>query len=682
MNPDLPDYARSRAILIGASAYQDKGFLPLPAAANSLKGLQEILVDQQLCGWPADRVTVLPDPADVRRLVTSLRRWARDTDEVFLLYFVGHGVIAPRGELCLAVADTEFADPDITGIEYERVRSALLDSPARIKVVILDCCYSGRAIQALSHPGDIADITDVRGVYTITASDQAAHVAPHAQQAGACTSFTGELLDLIRTGIPGGPDTLTLNMIYSHLRTRLRSCRLPAPNQRGTDTAGEFGFTRNAALLPQPIDRFPRPQKPPAARPAWHGRAAAAAAAVTLAMAAALITLNLAGRPGTTPCSTAQPAPSSTASGGVVVGADNFPEDCVLGEIYAQALETIGITITREFGISSREVYYPEVESGEITVVPEYNGALLTTSVDPHSTAVTTENIDKELTAKLPPWLGILNASPAQDMDSVTVTQATAARYHLRSIADLKRVKDLVIGGPAEFQGREQGLAGLKSKYGLKASFLILDDSGPQTIAALKSGRVQAADIFTTTPGINANGFVRLEDPKHVFTEGNVVPLVYTPGVNTAIIRTLNAVSAKLTTAGLRNLDTEINNGESLATAARAWLKQAGLNHRPRQEQACGSRLAALARSEVAADTELLVRRPEMPAAKTAPQFAGCQNSVADVDLVLYAARSYSLMRPPSRSRRSTRTFAHRTGGRGRAAGGSCCSALCRRWVL
>jgi osmoprotectant transport system substrate-binding protein len=103
-------------------------------------------------------------------------------------------------------------------------------------------------------------------------------------------------------------------------------------------------------------------------------------------MAAALITLNLAGRPGTTPCSTAQPAPSSTASGGVVVGADNFPEDCVLGEIYAQALETIGITITREFGISSREVYYPEVESGEITVVPEYNGALLTTSVDPHST--------------------------------------------------------------------------------------------------------------------------------------------------------------------------------------------------------------------------------------------------------------------------------------------------------
>ena len=71
-------------------------------------------------------------------------------------------------------------------------------------VVILDCCYSGRAIQALSHSGNIADITDIRGAHTITASDHAVHVPPLTQQTQACTSLTGELLDLIGPGYRAG----------------------------------------------------------------------------------------------------------------------------------------------------------------------------------------------------------------------------------------------------------------------------------------------------------------------------------------------------------------------------------------------------------------------------------------------------------------------------------------------
>jgi glycine betaine/choline ABC-type transport system substrate-binding protein len=582
MNPDLPDYSRSRAILVGTSVYQDKGFLPLPAAANSLKGLKEILVDSQLCRWPAERVTVLANPTDVRRLIPNLRRWARGTDDVLLVYFVGHGVIAPRGELCLAVSDTEIDEPDVTGIEYERVRSALLDSPARIKVVILDCCYSGRAIQALSGPADIAGITDVRGVYTITASDHAAHVPPLDQQAGACTSFTGELLDLIRTGIPGGPDTLTLNMIYSHLRTRLRRCQLPAPNQRGTDTVGEFGFTRNAALLPQPIERFPRPETPPAGRPGWRGRVIAAATAGALVAAAVLGTVELKGpgaRAAPGPCSTGTPTSSSTAKRSVVVGSADFPESSLLGEIYAEALEAKGIAATTECNITPRAVLYQAMLNGQITIAPEYNGALLTTTVDPGSKAVTTGEVDAALKTKLPSGLAILDPAPAQDMDSVTVTQATATRYHLGSIEDLRRVaKNLVIGGPPEYQHSEQGMLGLQRKYGLTfKGFRALDDSGLITIAALQKGKVQVADVFTTTPGIKADGFVRLTDPRHVFVAENIIPLVYKTEINATVRITLNAVSAKLTMKDLLQMDTEVKHGENQFTVASAWLKQAGL---------------------------------------------------------------------------------------------------------
>jgi Caspase domain len=246
---DDMDYTSSQAVLIGTSHYQDPYFPQLPAVANSLNRLQQTLTDPALCGWLDDHVKVLANPVDVRRLVQTLRRLAEQTSDVLLLYIVGHGVILPRGRLCLVTADTDAKDPDVTGLEYDRVRELLLDSPARLKIVILDCCYSGRAIEALSATSEIADITEIRGVYTLTASDHAAHVPPPEEQVDSTTSFTGELIDLIRSGIPDGPDRLSLSTLYLHLRRRLQLRGLPLPNQRSIETADRHAFTRNAAHL-------------------------------------------------------------------------------------------------------------------------------------------------------------------------------------------------------------------------------------------------------------------------------------------------------------------------------------------------------------------------------------------------------------------------------------------------
>lgn len=279
--PDGEDYAGSRAMLIGISSYRDQQFPTLPAARNSLNGMQEILTDEQLCGWPPDRVDTLHNATDSRRFVTTLRQRAREATDALLLYYVGHGTIAADGELCLALSDTMWDNPDVTGIEYRHIRSALIGSPARIKIVILDCCFSGRAVQALSGP---AQFTGIRGAFVIAAADQAAHVPPPAEQDLACTSFTGELLELIRTGIENGPQVLTLDMIYAHLRTRLRDGHLPDPNRHGSDTAGDFGFARNAAYLPGPIERFPRPKPSPPRRP-WRTWGTVAVTALLLGVA-------------------------------------------------------------------------------------------------------------------------------------------------------------------------------------------------------------------------------------------------------------------------------------------------------------------------------------------------------------------------------------------------------------
>ncbi|MGW1719846.1 caspase, EACC1-associated type [Streptomyces sp. NPDC002156] len=257
------------AVLIGISRYQDPSLPDVPAVLNSLSAMHALLTAPDLCGWSADRVHMLADPADTTALALELHRLAENTTGTLLLYFVGHGVVTRTGALCLATGGTQLRYPDLTGLEYDKVRNALLDSPAQAKLVILDCCYSGRVIHGLTGAGEsqLADTTDIRGVYTLTAADHVAHVPPPEEQETACTSFTGTLRDIVRDGILGAPPVLALSDIYPKLRNTLQARGLPEPNQRGTDTVEAYPFSRNVAytdgtgfrLLPQEqVDFFLR----------------------------------------------------------------------------------------------------------------------------------------------------------------------------------------------------------------------------------------------------------------------------------------------------------------------------------------------------------------------------------------------------------------------------------------
>jgi osmoprotectant transport system substrate-binding protein len=278
--------------------------------------------------------------------------------------------------------------------------------------------------------------------------------------------------------------------------------------------------------------------------------------------------------------SASNPLGGGSSSGSVVVGSANFPENEVLAEVYALALQAKGVKVTTKLNIGAREVYYPQVEKGALDIIPEYNGTLLTVEADPTSTAKTTAAVDAALLAKLPSTVTVLDPAPAQDSDSITVTQATATKYHLKSIADLKSVaSQFVLGGPPEFKTRTDGVIGLKSIYGLTfKSFDPLDESGPITLAALTSGKVQAADVFTTTPQIVSDKLVALTDPKNLFAAQNVIPLVYKPALTPTISSTLNAISAKLTTAALLQMDVQvITDKDNYTTVAQNWLSSVGL---------------------------------------------------------------------------------------------------------
>lgn len=269
----------------------------------------------------------------------------------------------------------------------------------------------------------------------------------------------------------------------------------------------------------------------------------------------------------------------------IVVGSANFPESEIIAAIYAQALQANGFDVGRRPGIGSRETYVPALKDHSIDLVPEYIGNLLLYFA-PDSKVTMLDAVERELRQRLPADLSILTPSAASDTDTVTVTNATAKEWNLTTIADLApHSADLRFAAPSGFPSRPSGLPGLKQKYGLTISpghFVAIEDGGGAvTVRALVQGRVQAADIFSTSPAISQNHLVVLDDPAHNFLAGNIVPLMNSQKKSDLLISVLDAVSAKLTSPGVATLNAAVagNGGIDPTQAARNWVRDNGFNH-------------------------------------------------------------------------------------------------------
>ena len=266
----------------------------------------------------------------------------------------------------------------------------------------------------------------------------------------------------------------------------------------------------------------------------------------------------------------------------VVVASANFPENVILAEIYAGALKARGVEVSTKLNVGSREVLLPALEQGDVSVLPEYTGALLEYLTKGTSKATDTAAQVREIRASLPGELTVLEPSAAQDQETVTCTRDVVDRYRLRSLDDLARVsKELTFGGPPELPSRDGfGLRGLKSVYGIEFErFRPLDVAGPLTVSALKSGKVDCANLFSTQSAIGVNGFVSLTDPKKLIASQAIVPLVAKAVATPETTAALDQVSAKLTTRGVEEMvrRVEIDKADA-AEVAQDFLRAQGLD--------------------------------------------------------------------------------------------------------
>jgi osmoprotectant transport system substrate-binding protein len=270
----------------------------------------------------------------------------------------------------------------------------------------------------------------------------------------------------------------------------------------------------------------------------------------------------------------------STSTDTVTVGSADFPESQIIAEIYAQALEAKDIKVSKKLNIGAREIYIPALKNGEIGLIPDYSGNLLS-YFDKKATATSAADVESALTKAVPDGLAVLDESPAEDKDSLNVTPQFAQQHNVKSIADLKSVNGLRLAANPEFKTRPYGIPGLEKVYGITGVTFtgIKDGGGPNTLKALLDNKVDVADIYTTTPSIKANKLVTLEDPKNLIAAQRVVPVINSSKVSDKAKETINAVSAKLTTDDLVAMNAE-NQGDKKtapATLAKQWLQDKGL---------------------------------------------------------------------------------------------------------
>ena len=272
---------------------------------------------------------------------------------------------------------------------------------------------------------------------------------------------------------------------------------------------------------------------------------------------------------------------SGGGGGPITVGSTDFSEQLIVAEMYRGALEAAGIEAEASYNLGAREIVEPALEEGEIDVYPEYVGTALEflnggAGEATSDTAATTDKLREAFSEK---EIEVLEPAEAQDKNAIVVTPELAEEHSLTTISDLQEIApELVFGGPPECPERPLCLQGLEGTYKLQfKEFRALDAGGPLTVAALEDDEIQVALMFSTQGIIADKGWVTLEDDQGLQPAENIVPVIRSEAVTDEVTEVLNAVSAKLTTEEMTELNRRVDvDKEDPETVAGEWLADNG----------------------------------------------------------------------------------------------------------
>src|SRR5689334_11940820 len=269
----------------------------------------------------------------------------------------------------------------------------------------------------------------------------------------------------------------------------------------------------------------------------------------------------------------------------LTIGSKNFPEQEILGEIYAQALKAAGYKTKSDLNLGSETVALKAVKSGTISGYPEYASTALTSffGLEPEEVpSDATEAWEKANSEFEKEGLEAFEPTPFASANAVGLLKSTAEKYNLKTISDLEGVSEkLTLYGSPECRQRIDCLAGLEKLYGLKfKEFKPVDISLRYPV--LEKGQADLSILFTTDPQLAAekDKFVILEDDKEVFPAGNVLFVTTDKVAEEAgpdYEKTILQVQEGLDLKVMQELDARVElEKETPKAVAKAYLESAG----------------------------------------------------------------------------------------------------------
>jgi osmoprotectant transport system substrate-binding protein len=212
-----------------------------------------------------------------------------------------------------------------------------------------------------------------------------------------------------------------------------------------------------------------------------------------------------------------------------IVGAKNFTEQVILGELLAQEIEAkSNLKVERRFYLAGSYICNQALVAGRIDEYVEYTGTALTAILkqpldrDPQRVLATVRREYEQrdhVTVGAP--LGFENTF------AMVIRSDDARRLHLTTLSQAaKSTPQWKLGVGYEFEQRPDGLRGLSAAYGLKF------DGAPRTMdlgllyRALEAHQVDMIAANSTDGPIQALGLTVLEDDRHYFPPYQAVPLV------------------------------------------------------------------------------------------------------------------------------------------------------------
>jgi osmoprotectant transport system substrate-binding protein len=269
----------------------------------------------------------------------------------------------------------------------------------------------------------------------------------------------------------------------------------------------------------------------------------------------------------------------------LTIGSKNFPEQEILGEIYAQALTAAGYKVKSALNLGSETVALKAVKTAQISGYPEYASTALTSffGLEPEEVpSDATEAWEKANEEFEKEGLQAFEPTPFASANAVGTTTETAEKYGLEDVSDLEGVSEkLTLYGSPECRQRIDCLAGLEELYGLKFKKFVPVDIGLR-YTVLEKGQADLSILFTTDPQLSAekDKFVILEDDKEVFPAGNVIFVTTKKVAEEAgpdYEKTILQVQEGLDLKVVQELDARVElEKETPKAAARAYLESAG----------------------------------------------------------------------------------------------------------